>query len=547
MAFNPGNRQSAAGLVFALLGMGKCPIIFSNMKKALSGWFVLCLLGWQGGLFGQTSIERIIHTDGKPSLVGEGIAKVSKSGGNIEVSIYDLSLFARHITAGKTKIIGFQVGLLAPGQRVQRTGAQYGKRIPQEWESRGGDRYELGEPLTATFPEEQGANLDDYHACLRIYVTHNDVSEAVVIAHTAEAFAHRDFFPLRKAHDDIPVSPATQKVVITPPLQTKFDDLNAFVKRIRDGFDKAAQKSEQRRSDKIAELDQSYLKQLEQVQKYYVDRGDSVAALKVRAEIRRVSGEEDVSPGEFSGKENLERLRKSLQLYTDARKLIEKEFETELGNLIDLGNEGLKQQASELTRKGDLDRVEALAAVIPTWHGRPISQVANRTLSMAGVKPLWVLKSSGDVNEIKGISVSKNSDGWFLEKGAGINTQFASNKKFVPPFKIVIRLKPATGASVRIMYKEQFLAELNQGAAGEDLILHNPDKARQVIAGKGKLKMGQMNELEFWVSKTKLELRVDGEKRGEIASDFSQNDGVISISPFRDCPVLVEKFEIWPY
>lgn len=517
------------------------------MKNGLSVWFVLSLLGWQGGLFGQSSVERIIHTDGKPSLVGEGIAKLSKSGDGIEVTIYDLSLFARHIIAGKTKITGLQVGLLAPGQRAQRTGAQYEKRIPEEWESRGGTHFELETPLKAIFPEEPGANLNDYHACLRIFVTHNDVSEAFVLAHTAEAFAHRDFFPLRKASENEAASPAAPKVVITPPLQTKFDDLNGFVNRIRDGFEKAVQKIEKRQSDNVAELDKNYLKQLEQAQKYYMVRGDSVAALKVRTEIRRVSGDEDAQPGEFAGKEGLEQLQKSQKLYIDARKRIEKEYDTELGRLIDLGNEEIKLHASELTRKGDLDRVEALASVVPTWHGRPISRKSNRTLSMVGAKPLWVLKSDGDADKIKGISVRKNSDGWLLEKGSGINTQFATNKKFVPPFKIVIRLKPATGASVRILYMQEFLAELNQGETGEDLILHNPNKARFVIAGKGKLEMGQMNELEFWVTKTKLELRVDGEKRGEVASDFSQNDGVVSISPFRDCPVLVEKFEIWPY
>ncbi|MFK5921904.1 MAG: hypothetical protein QM496_06975 [Verrucomicrobiota bacterium] len=352
-------------------------IIMNRVHKAI---LVSVLLGLQFNLFGQSPVERIIHTDGNPPIIGEGIAGVTKSGANIEVTISDLGLLAQYLSA-KIKLTGMQIGLLTPSQRAKRSGAQYDKRIPMTWEvaaASKGARFEPDSPLTATFPEEPGANLKDYHVCLKIFVSHNDSSETFVFAHTAEAFSHRDFFPLRKASDDVAAPPATPKVVITPPLQTKYDDLNAFVKRIRDGFDKAAQKFEVQQNAEIANLNQGYLKQLKQVQKFYMDRGNSTAALKVRAEINSVSGNTKDQPIEDYTTKGLERLQKSRKLYMDARKRIEGVNLTELRRLVKLGNGALKKQASALTRKGDLDRVEALSSVIPTWHGRPDMNMGSR-------------------------------------------------------------------------------------------------------------------------------------------------------------------------
>lgn len=155
-----------------------------------------------------------------------------------------------------------------------------------------------------------------------------------------------------------------------PVLQTKYDDLNELVKKIRDGFDKAAEKSESLRDEKIEGLNQNYLKQLEELQRFYNDGGNSIAALKTRDEVKRISGNAELESIQLDG-EGLERLQKSRNLYSDTREKIEDSHDSELKRLVGLGNDVLNRHSRKLIRQGDLDRVDALSKVIHSWHGRP--------------------------------------------------------------------------------------------------------------------------------------------------------------------------------
>jgi len=156
----------------------------------------------------------------------------------------------------------------------------------------------------------------------------------------------------------------------TPAPKTKYADLNDLVKRIRDGFEKAVKKSDAQRDVKIDALNQSYLNQLEQLQRFYNDSGNAASALTTRDEIKRITEKTEIQADQLKG-DGLGQLQKKRKLYSEARKKIVDSNTAELKRLFGLGNEALKKRASELTRKGELDRVEALTSVIPSWAGRP--------------------------------------------------------------------------------------------------------------------------------------------------------------------------------
>ncbi|MFK5921868.1 MAG: hypothetical protein QM496_06790 [Verrucomicrobiota bacterium] len=165
--------------------------------------------------------------------------------------------------------------------------------------------------------------------------------------------------------------------------QTQYDDINALLQRIRSGFDKAINKSAAQRDKKVQELNQKYLKQLEQVQRYYTASGNANAALLTRDEILRITNEPHTNPAALKGVDS-ERLQKSQQLYLSSKKQINTSHLAKSQRLYTLGNEALKKRASELTRKGDLDRVAALTKLIPQWSNRSDLKSEPQTITTAG-------------------------------------------------------------------------------------------------------------------------------------------------------------------
>lgn len=173
----------------------------------------------------------------------------------------------------------------------------------------------------------------------------------------------------------------TQKSVKIP--QTQYSDINALLLRIRSGFDKAIKKSVVQRDEKVQQLNQKYLKQLGQVQRYYTASGNANAALLTRDEILRITDEPNTNSNALKG-DDFERLQKIQQLYLSSKKQINATHLAESQRLFALGNGALEKRASELTRKGDLDRVAALTELIPKWSNRPDLKSSPQALVSTG-------------------------------------------------------------------------------------------------------------------------------------------------------------------
>ncbi len=169
--------------------------------------------------------------------------------------------------------------------------------------------------------------------------------------------------------------------------------------------------------------------------------------------------------------------------------------------------------------------------------------------------PFWTFKSLDDEGYFKvgGIVIEPEGKGWRLEKGQGLNTMLGAHQEIYPPFRIVARLSPLTDGEVRFGYCGRFIARFNMGDS-DTLQLAHPGGTKVELRDQGALQPGEASDLEMRVYPGSVEAYVNGELRGTLEADYANvekgNVGElyrkVAISPFRDCPVLLESFEIWP-
>lgn len=160
--------------------------------------------------------------------------------------------------------------------------------------------------------------------------------------------------------------------------------------------------------------------------------------------------------------------------------------------------------------------------------------------------PPWNLTGPRDYRLVGGIEVKTDRRGWLLEKGTGTNTRLETNRKFAPPFRAEFQLTPTTDSSVRILYAGRFLAEFNLGSENDMFKLHLPGISSKVFPGGGRLTRNRSHKIEFDVQPDSASVSVDGEKIGSLEGSYSQFNHTLGISPFRDNPVLLEKFSVFP-
>ncbi len=238
------------------------------------------------------------------------------------------------------------------------------------------------------------------------------------------------------------------------------------------------------------------------------------------------------------------RLMELRSVYDEKRPNILKAVVAQRENTLRLYAKKLAEMKLEFTKRGELGKALEVAneeeriATLRRDSAQP--QPSNKGT------PVWEMKSKDDWATAGGIIVDKQKVGWRLEKGDGINTRLGPKLALSPPFKVIARLTATTRSHVRFIYGGDFLVRLNVGES-DNLSLRVPRTSTFAeLPGRGKLTPGVPNDLEFQVRPASLRVLIDGDLKGELIGDFSKLNDQFTISPFRDCPVILERFEIWP-
>lgn len=296
----------------------------------------------------------------------------------------------------------------------------------------------------------------------------------------------------------------------------------------------------------ITQFNATYLSYLEDLSKKTQQEGDLDRVLKVKKEMETFHNGE---PRVYIGFPKLEQLRAVYEL--NIRPLETKVF-NERTKIHKLYVVKLGQLKTRYTREGQLERAleasneqKRIESVIKSERQKffPTSKPVEEEPKP---EPLWGLKSRRDYTTTGGIIIDERNGVWELEKGDGVNTRISPDRDFSPPFNIVVRLKPETDSHVRIMYDGDWLSQFNQGPNRDQLLLQRPWGARVVLNGKGELKPQTFYDIELLVRDDSLQVFIDGALAGEFDADYKGMDAPIAITPFRDCPLALEKFEVWP-
>lgn len=101
-----------------------------------------------------------------------------------------------------------------------------------------------------------------------------------------------------KIHSSLPSQgapsplPETDSQTIDTPTPSapasKFDDINEYVRNVRDGFDRVAGEANARHAAKVDQLDENYLNFLNNLLHHFSSRGEADAALATLTEVTRV-------------------------------------------------------------------------------------------------------------------------------------------------------------------------------------------------------------------------------------------------------------------
>jgi len=159
--------------------------------------------------------------------------------------------------------------------------------------------------------------------------------------------------------------------------------------------------------------------------------------------------------------------------------------------------------------------------------------------------PIWVYNFPAQKTDTGELTITPQTDSWLLEKGPKLNATIRSDRRFTPPFKIVADVRPTTESEVRLMYPERFIARFySQG--NQPLVLYLPQGSNKTFSSQGKLDTTRFQQIVINVWPDRVEAYVDGVLRGEYKGDFSTQSSPVGISPFRDCPVEVKRFGVWP-
>lgn len=214
-------------------------------------------------------------------------------------------------------------------------------------------------------------------------------------------------------------------------------------------------------------------------------------------------------------------------------------------------NAALKVYAEELaTLKGQMTEagqiLEALsvAAEERRLEGQVKRQLLAQSKKLEG-QPLWLYSFSAVQVDTGQVLVTPQVEGWLVEKGPKLNAALPSAQSFTPPFKIVAELRPTAVSEVRFVYDGKFIARFYSNSR-QQLNLYRPGTSSLQFNGKGALQTDAFQQCELHVHNDSLRAYVDGELRGELKADFTGLNAPVAISPFRDCPVVIKSFGVWP-
>ena len=324
------------------------------------------------------------------------------------------------------------------------------------------------------------------------------------------------------------VLPLALSAAAQEPADPAADPLDQFRARYEELRDEAL--------EPIRLLKVSYVERLGDVVEAARAEGDLDGVKGALAEIDWVEGR-----GAMPTEDSLPEILDKRKLYLAALQERERQRADRLEAVALRSAETLEAMKRDYTRDGKLSRAEATVAFAAEIRDEVTRlKEALEVPSVAGLKPgekiLWSIQSEADFKTAMGCEASESGGSWTLTSPPEMRGHVRSPVSFSPPFRISALVSTDSG-DLRFYYGAETSMEFllfNWTRNPTTLRMGDPTEQQGIhsVPDQGLLDVGRTYLIEVAVEKRKIEVFVDGERRGTRSVDLSRHREPVGIGPF---------------